>query len=124
VDGVVMIEIQADDLARSREFYGAVFGWQFVLAHDLPIEYWRFRAGDIEGGMLQRPAPAPGPEQGTNAFVCTVEVADFDAAANRIADHGGRVALDRMPIPGRGWQGYFLDPSGNTFGVFAADSAA
>ena len=26
---VVHFEIQADDLAQAREFYGAVFGWQF-----------------------------------------------------------------------------------------------
>ena len=32
-------EIQADDLKRAREFYGGIFGWRFVRAEGLPVEY-------------------------------------------------------------------------------------
>ena len=49
-------------------------------------------------------------------------MADFDAVANAIAGRGGLVALPKFAVPGVCWQGYFVDPQGNTFGVFQAGS--
>jgi len=76
------------------------------------------------GGLLQRPARAPGPEQGTNAFVCSMEVSNLDATATTITAAGGTVALPKFAVPGVCWQAYFLDPEGNTFGIFQPDSNA
>ncbi|WP_263730258.1 VOC family protein [Cellulomonas sp. SG140] len=127
---VVHFEIHADDVARAREFYGSVFGWQFQdwsgVADD---EYWGVTTGGgdqvgIDGGLLKRRAPAPGAEQGPNAFVCTVQVDDFDATAAAIEAAGGRVALPKYALTGMAWQGYFLDPEGNTFGIHQADPEA
>jgi hypothetical protein len=53
-----------------------------------------------------------------------MEVSDFDRAAEQIARLGGKVALPKFPVPGVCWQGYFLDPEGNTFGIYQPDSAA
>lgn len=118
-------EIQADDMQRAADFYTAVFGWQFVPAgEELPIEYWRIRTGGAAGGLLKRPAATPPPECGTNAFVCSVQVDDFDKGAKVIAAHGGQVALPKFAVPGQCWQGYFVDPEGNTFGLFQPDEAA
>lgn len=75
----------------------------------------------INGGLLQRPAPAPSPGQGTNAFVCTVGVTDYDATEQRILDAGGQIALPKMALTGLAWQGYYLDPEGNTFGIHQPD---
>jgi len=116
-------EIQADDLSRAVGFYRDVFGWTFTRAEGLPVEYWRIETEGPRGGLLQRPAKTP-PEHGTNAFVCSMEVAGFDAAAAKIMGAGGRVALPKFAIPGVCWQGYFLDPEGNTFGIFQPDPAA
>jgi uncharacterized protein len=117
-------EIQADNLNRAKEFYGGIFGWRFSRADGLPIEYWRIETDGPRGGLLQRPAAAPAPEQGTNAFVCSMEVADFDATAAKILSRGGRVALPKFAVPGVCWQGYFLDTEGNTFGIFQPDPNA
>ena len=117
-------EIQANDLQRAIEFYRAIFGWTFSKAEGLPIEYWRIQTDGPRGGLLQRPAPAPAPEQGTNAFVCSMEVANVDAAVQTIATAGGTVALPKFAVPGVCWQAYFLDPEGNTFGVFQPDPSA
>ena len=117
-------EIQANDLKRAINFYKSAFGWTFTRAEGLPVEYWRIETGGPRGGLLQRPAAAPAPEQGTNAFVCSMEVSDFDATAKRIADGGGRVALPKFAVPGVCWQGYFLDTDGNTFGIFQPDASA
>ena len=71
-------EIQADDLKRARDFYGAIFGWKFAKAEGLPVEYWRIETDGPRGGLLKRPAKTPPPEHGTNAFTCSMEVENFD----------------------------------------------
>ena len=117
-------EIQADNLKRAKEFYAGIFAWSFSRADGLPMEYWRIETDGPRGGLLQRPVVAPAPEQGTNAFVCSMEVADFDVTATKIASRGGRVALAKFAVPGVCWQGYFLDTEGNTFGIFQPDPNA
>jgi predicted enzyme related to lactoylglutathione lyase len=78
----------------------------------------------INGGLLKRPCPAPKSGQGTNAFVCTIQVDDYDATAKKILDAGGIVALPKMALAGMAWQGYFLDTEGNTFGLHQVDRNA
>ena len=58
---------------------------------------------------------------GTNAFVCTVEVDNFDEVAKKIEQAGGKVAMPKFAIGGMAWQGYFLDTEGNTFGLHQVD---
>jgi predicted enzyme related to lactoylglutathione lyase len=124
VKGPSYFEIQAADVQRAVAFYKSVFGWRFTRAEGMPIEYWRIDTDGARGGVLQRPAPAPPAAQGTNAFVCSMEVADFATMAKRITDAGGTVALPKFAVPGVCWQGYFIDPEGNTFGIFQPDPAA
>jgi predicted enzyme related to lactoylglutathione lyase len=127
---VVHFEIQADDVERAKSFYAAAFGWSFE--DHSPVAgttYWGITTGSqdqpgINGGLLQRPVPAPAPAQGTNAYVCTIGVTDYDATERRILDAGGRVALPKMALPGMAWQGYYLDPEGNTFGIHQPDPNA
>jgi len=53
-----------------------------------------------------------------------MEVKDFDATAAAISKSGGMVALPKFAIPKTCWQGYFIDPDGNTFGIFEVDEKA
>ena len=126
----VHFEIQADDLDRAKSFYAAVFGWTFEDYSAMTgSPYFGVVTGPedepgINGGLLPRPAPAPGPEQGTNAAVLTMTVDDFDEVARRVTSAGGRVALPKYALPGMAWQGYFLDTEGNTFGIHQPDPDA
>ncbi len=124
MNGHLYFEIQADDLRRAAAFYGRIFGWQFEAMPGLPVEYWRIETGGTRGGLLERPAGAPPPGRGANAFVCSIEVEDFDLTAKAIAAAGGQVALGKFAVPGTCWQGYFLDTEGNTFGIFEVDREA
>lgn len=90
----------------------------------IPIPYWRIDTEGIRGGLLQRPAKTPPPECGTNACVCSIEVPDIDAVTNTILSLGGTVALPKFAVPCVCWHGYFIDPDGNTFGVFQPDPNA
>ena len=127
---VVHFEIQADDVERAKTFYGEVFGWSFQdWSQATGSTYLGVQTGPddqpgINGGLLQRPAPVPAGGQGTNAFVCTMQVDDYDQAEKRILAAGGQVALPKFALPGMAWQGYYLDPEGNTFGIHEPDPGA
>lgn len=123
---VVHFEIQADDTARAAKFYTDVFGWSFQRWGER--EYWMIMTAEkdskeagINGGLLPRPAKMPPQECGTNSFVCTVLVENFDAMAGKITAAGGKVAMPKFALPGMAWQGYFLDTEGNTFGIHQPD---
>jgi predicted enzyme related to lactoylglutathione lyase len=120
----IYFEIQADDVKRAAVFYQNIFDWKFGKNPGAPVEYWDIETGGSRGGLLQRPAQTPQPGHGTNAFVCSFEVDDFDEVARKILSSGGQVALEKFPIPGRCWQGYFIDTEGNTFGIFEVDDKA
>ena len=111
-------EIQANEPEKAIEFYTNVFDWKFVKETNLPIDYRRIENAGINGGLLARPAKTPPAEQGTNAYICSIKVADFDATAELILENGGQIALPKFEIPGRCWQGYFIDSDNNTFGIF------
>ena len=127
---VVHFEIQADDVERAKSFYAAVFDWSFQDYGELTgSTYWGIVTGPedqpgINGGLQPRPAPAPGAGQGTNSFVCTMGVGDYDETERRILAAGGQVALPKMALTGMAWQGYYLDTEGNPFGIHQPDPNA
>ena len=117
-------EIQSSNPERDIHFYEAVFGWKFIKEEYAPIEYYRIETNSINGGLLKRPAPVPPTGSGTNAFVCSIQVENYDATHQLIMEHSGQVALPKFAIPGRCWQGYFIDLDNNTFGIFEVDENA
>lgn len=124
MNSIVYFEIQANDPQKSIEFYTNVFDWNFIKQDGLPIEYYRIETSGIEGGMFKRPAETPPLNCGTNAFTCTMEVENFDTMADKIIQNGGQIAMPKFAIPGRCWQGYFLDSDHNVFGIFQIDHSA
>jgi predicted enzyme related to lactoylglutathione lyase len=117
-------EIQSSEPEREIKFYETVFGWNFIRENLVPIEYYRIETDGMDGGLLKRPAQAPPMGMGTNAYVCSIQVTSFDNISNLILENGGQVALSKFAVPGRCWQGYFLDQDKNTFGIFEVDANA
>jgi uncharacterized protein len=117
-------EIQSSQPEREINFYKKVFGWNFVREENLPMEYYRIETNSINGGLLKRPAKVPASESGTNAFVCSVQVKNFDKTQELILSNGGQIALPKFAVPGKCWQGYFIDADNNTFGIFEVDENA
>ena len=127
---VVHFEIQAENPERAAKFYREIFGWK-IEKWDGPMEYWMVMTAEkdskelgINGGLLQRPSKTPPKECGTNAFVCTIQVENFDETAKKIKKAGGIVAMPKFAIPKMAWQGYFIDSEGNTFGIHQPDENA
>ena len=121
---VAHFEICADNLEKTAEFYSTVFGWKIEKWSGGGMEYWMVLTAEndsketgINGGMIKRtgkPAPAG---SGANAFVCTIVVDDFDAAAKKVIEAGGCMVQPKYAIGDMAFQGYFADPEGNTFGL-------
>ncbi len=127
----VHFEIQADEPERAATFYTAVFGWKIDLWPGLGWDYWVVMTGEkdtkepgIHGGLLKRPVPLTEQQCGVNAFVCTMEVENYDACEQKILAAGGKIAMPKFALTGMAWQGYYLDTEGNTFGIHQADSNA
>jgi len=123
----IHFEIHAAEPQRAIAFYTALFGWKFEQWAGQP--YWLVSTGDksapgIDGGLLPRRGPAPAEMAAVNAFVCTIDVPDVDAASARVVDLGGTIALPKMPIPTVGWLAYGKDTEGNLFGMMAMDANA
>lgn len=76
----------------------------------------------INGAILQRRGPING--DSVVAYVCTIDVADIDAAIANARAQEGTEALPKMTMPGIGWLAYFKDTEGNIFGKLQADRSA
>ncbi len=123
---VVHFEIHAGEPRRAIEFYTRVFAWHFEKFPG-PMDYWTVITGPdgdpgINGGLIPRRGEIDG--QAVIAYVCTIDVQDVDAYAERATAADGQVVVPKMPIPGVGWLVYCKDTEGNIFGLMQADSKA
>jgi predicted enzyme related to lactoylglutathione lyase len=101
------IEFNATDIAATKQFYGAVFGWKFV---DYGPQYVSFEDGRIAGGFSQgQVAPA-----GT---LVVIYVNDLATAERRVKEAGGKITRETFTFPG-GSRFHFSDPNGNVLAVW------
>lgn len=127
---LIHFEIHVSDMERALKFYREVFGWTFEDWTDYAgTPYFGAVTGDsnepgINGALMKRQGPAPDSSQALNGYVCTIGVEDYDSTESKILEHGGTVALPKYALPGMAWQGYYLDPEGNIFGIHQPDENA
>ena len=123
---IVHFEIHADDLARARDFYGKVFGWQFEEWKGGEKEYWMVMTAPkdskelgINGGLLKRPDGCKliEKDQAVTGFACTVLVEDIDATIKKLEEVGAICAMPKFDLAGMAWQAYYLDSEKNIFGI-------
>jgi uncharacterized protein len=102
------IEFHAADLARTKAFYAAVFGWKFT---DYGPAYASFDDGRLTGGFWTEAAP------GRGALVI-LYAADLAAAEAKVRAAGGTIVKPVYTFPG-GRRFHFADPSGNELAVWS-----
>ena len=120
---VVHFEIPVDDPQRAITFYKEVFGWEFTKWEGGKMEYWMVKTGKdgelgINGGLMKRMSPVT--SESVTAFVCTVDVPNYDIYAEKILKAGGKIVTEKTEIPKMGWMSYFKDTEDNTFGIIEA----
>ncbi len=109
---IVHIEFSSLDREASGKFYSELFGWE---VQQMPeFNYATFTAGEGPGGGIN-PVSEDYPA-GTVVFY--VHTDDIEASLAKAESLGGKTILPKMEVPGMGWLGMFLDPSGNKIGLW------
>ncbi len=107
---ICYIEIPATDIARSAEFYRAVFGWDIRQRGDGHVAF-DDGVGEVSGTWVRGRSPAqPG-------LLVYIMVDDMEAVIKAVTANGGTivqpVGADAPEITAR-----FADPAGNVIGLY------
>jgi len=109
----VHLELNTDDVARAREFYRDVLGWDF---QDVPI------AGESYTQIVTPRPPAGGiqikPPGVPSHWMPYVGVDNVREVVARAEASGARIIAGYSAVPGYGAIAIITDPSGATFGVW------
>ena len=108
-------ELATTDVDAAFAFYGRLFGWVKLAAHDmghLGIYHEYGLPGLALGGMYTKPPMMPGPPN----WLYYVRIADLDAALARATSHGAAVLLKPHDVEG-GRIVVFADPQGAPFAL-------
>ncbi|TJZ72066.1 VOC family protein [Chitiniphilus eburneus] len=104
------IELQVTDIARTKAFYAAAFGWTFT---DYGPGYTEFFDGRLKGGFTTEGSPRPG------GPLVVLYADDLEATLARVTAAGARIAKPIFSFPG-GRRFQFLDPDGYELAVWSA----
>lgn len=103
------IELPAPDMAATKKFYGAVFGWTFT---DYGPDYVAFDSAGRNGGFNaeRRVVKSGGP-------LVVLFAHDLDAMEAKVRAAGAEI-LEHHKFPG-GRRFHFRDPNGNEIAVWS-----
>ncbi|HDS1817960.1 TPA: VOC family protein [Pseudomonas putida] len=104
------IEFNVGDIARSKAFYGSVFGWCFT---DYGPSYTEFSDGRLTGGFTTGEPVRPG------GPLVILYADDLDATQRRIEAAGAVISRATFSFPG-GRRFHFVDPDGYELAVWTA----
>ena len=123
MDPVVHFEMPYDDPSRVAKFYQAAFGWKMKMMGEQMGHYVLAATGETSAdGMIKKPGMINGgffpkkPEWPAQPSV-VLQVKDIRKAMDKVANAGGKVLGDPMPIPGIGDYVSFTDTEGNRVGM-------
>ena len=103
------VELPAKDVAASKRFYTAAFGWNY---QDWGPDYADTNDGRLGSGLNGTA------DSGLRAPLVVIYAVDLEAARDRVRAAGGRIARDIFSFPG-GRRFHFLDPAGNELAVWS-----
>lgn len=108
---ICYLELPATDVARSAEFYGAVFGWRIRQRGDGHTAF-DDTTGEVSGAWVTGRPPASAP--GLLVYIMVDSVA---ATLDAVTASGGEVV---QPIGGDAPEitARFRDPGGNVIGLY------
>jgi predicted enzyme related to lactoylglutathione lyase len=109
----VHLELNTPDLAKAKEFYSALFGWQFQDMDMGPAGiYSTFKPENGPGGgMMTMPGGNPG-------WLAYVGVEDINAATEKATSLGAKVCMGPQEVPNVGRFTIITDPTGGAIAMF------
>jgi uncharacterized protein len=102
------IEFVSTDIALTKKFYSAVFGWGF---EDWGPEYVSFSGAGVDGGFRAGAASEEGP-------LVILYATDLAATEKAVIAAGGRITVPVFEFPG-GRRFHFADGVGNVLAVWS-----
>lgn len=106
------VEYPACDLAATKCFFSAVFGWHFT---DYGPDYMAFDNQGIEGGFFRAEQKA---STANGSALLVFYSAALEETQHKIVTAGGTIIKDIFEFPG-GRRFHFSEPSGNEFAVWS-----
>lgn len=103
------IEFAVADIARSRDFYGAAFGWSFT---EYGPEYCEFTDGRLTGGLTTMGEVRPG------GPLVILYADDLAETQKRLEAAGAKIVVETFAFPG-GRRFHFQDPDGYELAVWS-----
>jgi hypothetical protein len=104
------VEFATRDVAATKQFYAAAFGWRFT---DYGPDYTSFSDGRLAGGFFAAP-DAPSTKNPT-IVIYAVKLED---AEQRVIRAGGKITKPAFEFPG-GRRFHFTDPTGLELAVWS-----
>ncbi|MEN9873880.1 MAG: hypothetical protein RL186_777 [Pseudomonadota bacterium] len=102
------IELPSPQLAATKAFYEATFGWSFA---DFGPTYSATETGDVDVGLDAAPDKVDKP-------LPVIRVSNLERAAEAVVAAGGLITVPIFGFPG-GRRFHFQDPSGNVLAVWS-----
>ncbi len=104
----VYVELHSTDTKKARDFYGAMFDWEFE-AMETPMGPYTFiKPGDGTPGGLAAHDGSKGPSH----WLSYINVDDIDAATDKACSLGAELLQGKTQVPSMGWFTVLADPTG------------
>ncbi len=111
---IVWFEVPADDTARAKKFYGALFGWKMNPMPHMD-DYSHIDTGGADaspdGAVMKRMHP----QHSITNYVLVPSVTRFMA---KVVKLGGSVCKPKTAVPGMGYFAICQDTENNTFALW------
>lgn len=111
------VDLTSTDPDGARDFYGALFGWEFEVG---PEESAGYTMCTLRGHPVAGLNGAPAPEGMPTAWITYMASDDVDATAERIGAAGGKVMMGPIDVMEEGRLVLAFDPAEALFGVWQA----
>lgn len=107
------VEIPVTDLEKTREFFVALYGWEFT---EYGPDYFSFDDGRLTGGIRRSEEPAP-----ASGVLIVFFSEDLERDYERVKELGATISQEIFAFPG-GRRFHFTDPAGTEFAIWSNNS--
>lgn len=116
---IVHVEIPSANVESAARFYQDLFGWKIQPVPEMNYTMWEAGNGDEYGGF-----PLVSDDNPAGQVLIYIDSDDIDADLKNVQKLGGKVLTQKTEIPGMGWFGIFIDPTGNVLGLYTSMNPA